>query len=212
MSENIQTNRKSHGPTNEATSALVITKPNTQEAEAAVKTLLAYIGEDLGREGIKDTPSRVIKSYEELFFGYKVDIKQVLSKKFYDISDFNDIVLLKGIEFSSLCEHHMLPFTGFVDVAYVPNGYVVGVSKIARLVDAYAKRLQIQEKMTADIAGSLDKYLEPRGVAVRISATHSCMTSRGAMKGEAVLESSHFSGIFKENPQYRSEFWQMVNK
>ena len=185
-------------------------KPTKKEAEKAVTTLLRYIGEDIKREGMKDTPSRVVKSYEELFSGYKVKIDEILSTRFYDISNFNDIVLLKSINFSSSCEHHMLPFTGFVDIAYLPNGFVVGISKLARLVDAYSKRLQIQEKMTANIAEALEEHLKPLGVAVRISASHSCMTSRGAMKGGSILESSHFTGVFKDKPEYRQEFWQMV--
>lgn len=186
-------------------------RPTIEDAENAVSTLLEYIGEDLNREGLRETPARVIRSYEELFSGYKVDVEQLLDKKFYDISNFNDIVLLRAINFSSLCEHHMLPFNGFVDIAYIPNGHVVGISKIARLVDAYSKRLQIQEKMTADIGESLNKYLEPLGVAIRISASHSCMAYRGTVKGDAMLESSYFTGIFKEKPEYRSEFWQMLN-
>lgn len=185
-------------------------KPTKKEAEEAVRVLLNYIGEDTMREGMRDTPSRVIKSYDELFSGYKVKIDEILSTRFYDISNFNDVILLKSINFSSSCEHHMLPFTGFVDIAYLPDGFVVGISKIARLVDAYSKRLQIQEKMTANIAEAIDQHLKPRGVAVRISASHSCMTSRGTMKGGSVLESSHFTGAFKDNIQYRQEFWQMV--
>ena len=187
-----------------------VSKPTKKEAEEAVRTLLSYIGEDTDREGMQDTPARVIKSYEELFSGYKVKINEILNKEFYDISNFNDMVLLKGTSFSSLCEHHMLPFTGFVDIAYLPNSFVVGISKLARLIDAYARRLQIQEKMTAEIAESLDQYLKPRGVAVRISASHSCMKARGALKDGSILESTCFTGLFKDKPEYRQEFWQMV--
>jgi GTP cyclohydrolase I len=154
-------------------------RPTQKEAEDAVRVLLNYIGEDTQREGMRATPTRVIKSYTELFAGYKMDISEILSTTFSDISNFDDIVMLKNINFSSSCEHHMLPFSGFVDIAYLPNGSVVGISKIARLVDAYSKRLQIQEKMTANIAEALDKYLKPRGVAIRVSASHSCMTTRG---------------------------------
>lgn len=185
-------------------------KPTKQEAEEAVRVLLSYIGEDATREGMRKTPERVIKSYDELFAGYKMDINEILSTTFSDISNFDDIVLLKNINFSSLCEHHMLPFSGFVDIAYLPNGAVVGISKIARLVDAYAKRLQIQEKMTANIAQALEDYLKPRGVAIRVSASHSCMTARGTYKGGSMLESSHFTGVFKDNPGYRKEFWTML--
>lgn len=185
-------------------------RPTKQEAEDAVRILLRYIGEDTDREGMRETPERVIKSYEELFSGYEVDVAKLLNKRFYDISNFKDIVLLKNINFSSLCEHHMLPFAGFVDIAYLPNGFVVGISKIARLVDVYAKRLQIQEKMTANIAEDLDKYLQPLGVAVRVSASHSCMTARGTFKDGSTLESSYFTGVFKEKPEYRQEFLQMI--
>lgn len=185
-------------------------RPTKQEAEDAVRVLLNYIGEDTKREGMRDTPARVVKSYDELFSGYEMKIDEILSTTFSDISNFDDIVLLKSINFSSSCEHHMLPFSGFVDIAYLPNGSVVGISKLARLVDAYSKRLQIQEKMTANIAEALERYLKPRGVAVRVSASHSCMTTRGALKGGSVLESSHFTGIFKDRPEYRQEFWHMI--
>jgi GTP cyclohydrolase I len=185
-------------------------RPTKQQAEEAVRTLLRYIGEDANREGMRATPSRVIKSYDELFSGYKVNIEEILNTRFYDISNFNDIVLLKSINFSSSCEHHMLPFTGSVDIAYLPDGFVVGISKLARLVDAFSKRLQIQEKMTANIAEALDTYLKPRGVAVRVAATHSCMTSRGTMKAGSILESTHFTGVFKDQAEYRREFWHLV--
>jgi len=185
-------------------------RPTKDEAEDAVRILLNYIGEDTKREGMLGTPARVVKSYDELFSGYEMKIDEILSTTFSDISNFNDIVLLKSINFSSSCEHHMLPFSGFVDIAYLPNGSVVGISKLARLVDAYSKRLQIQEKMTANIAEALERYLKPRGVAVRVSASHSCMTTRGALKGGSVLESSHFTGIFKDKPEYRQEFWHMI--
>ncbi len=185
-------------------------RPTKKEAEAAVRTLLGYIGEDINRNGLKETPARVVRSYEELFAGYKVDIKNILSKRFTDISAFDDVVFLKNINFNSLCEHHMLPFNGFVDIAYLPNNSVVGISKIARVVDAYAKRLQIQEKMTANIAQAIDNHLKPKGVAVRVSATHSCMTVRGTMKGKSVLESCYFTGVFKKEMQYRNEFWSMM--
>ena len=185
-------------------------RPTKNEAEDAVRILLNYIGEDTKREGMLGTPARVVKSYDELFSGYEMKIDEILSTTFSDISNFNDIVLLKSINFSSSCEHHMLPFSGFVDIAYLPNGSVVGISKLARLVDAYSKRLQIQEKMTANIAEALERYLKPRGVAVRVSASHSCMTTRGTLKGGSVLESSHFTGVFKDKPEYRQEFWHMI--
>lgn len=189
---------------------MVTCRPTKKKAEEAIRTLIRYIGEDIEREGMKDTPSRVIKSYDELFSGYDAKIGEILNTKFYDISNFNGIVLLKSIRFSSCCEHHMLPFTGFVDIAYLPNGFVVGISKMARLVDAYSKRLQIQEKMTSDIANAIHEHLNPLGVAVKISASHSCMTSRGPMQPGSLLESNEFRGVFKKRSEYRQEFWQML--
>lgn len=180
-----------------------------QEAEQAVEVLLKFIGEDLSREGLKDTSSRVIKSYGELFSGYGADIEAILNKRFYEISSYSDIILLKKITFSSMCEHHMLPFYGHVDVAYVPNGFVVGISKIARLVDAYAKRLQIQERLTSDVATGLQTILQPKGVAVRVSASHSCMVSRGTLKYDSVMDTTHFTGVFKDQLELRQEFLKM---
>ncbi len=187
-------------------------RPTKEEAEQAVKLLLQYIGEDTSREGLRDTPKRVVKSYDELFEGYSHDIAKVLNKRFHDISEYNDVVLLKSVNFTSLCEHHMLPFSGTVDIAYVPDRVVVGVSKLARLVDIFSKRLQIQERMTANIACALQKYLQPKGVAVRVSATHSCMTTRGTLKEGSILESSHFTGVYLDNYEKRQEFWSMIRK
>lgn len=185
-------------------------KPTKEEAQEAVKLLLEYIGENTLREGLKDTPARVIKSYGELFGGYSKNIDDILNKRFYDISKYNDVVLLRSINFTSTCEHHMLPFYGSVDIAYLPDGVVLGVSKLARLVDMFSKRLQIQERMTANIACALQEHLKPRGVAVRVAATHSCMTTRGTMKDGSILESSYFTGIYQDRPEMRSEFWNMI--
>ena len=185
-------------------------KPTKEQAEQAIKLLLEYIGEDINREGLRDTPKRVIKSYNELFAGYNVEIGEVLNKRFYDVSDYNDVVLLKSISFTSLCEHHMLPFYGMVDIAYVPNNTVIGISKLSRLVDIFAKRLQIQERMTANIANALQEHLKPQGVAVRVAATHSCMTTRGTLKEGSVMESSHFTGVYDSDPEKRKEFWNML--
>ena len=185
-------------------------RPTKEEATKAVKLLLEYIGEDPMREGLRETPARVIKSYDEFFSGYEQNIKQILSKKFCDVSEYNDVILLKSINFTSKCEHHMLPFSGSVDIAYIPNGQVLGVSKLARLVDVFSKRLQIQERMTADIACNLQKYLQPKGVAVRVSAIHSCMTTRGASKDGSILETKHFTGIYLESEKDRLEFLNMI--
>lgn len=180
------------------------------DAVKAVNILLQYIGEDITREGLVDTAKRVIKSYDELFAGYKEDIAQILSKQFHEISDYNDIILLKSINFTSLCEHHMLPFYGSANVAYIPNKSVIGVSKIIRLVNAFSKRLQIQEKMTINIANSMHKYLKPQGVAVSISAEHSCMSMRGVTKNGSIMNTSHFTGIFKRL-EYKRNFLQMIS-
>lgn len=185
-------------------------KPTKAQAEEAVKTLINYIGEDADSESLKETPSRVIKSYEELFAGYKGSFAELLNKRFTNINEYNDVILLKSINFTSMCEHHMLPFSGTIDIAYIPNGSVVGLSKLARLVDVFARRLQIQERMTADIAETLQEYLGPQGVAVRVSATHSCMSIRGAMKPGSVMESTHFTGLYNKDQQKRQEFLAML--
>lgn len=180
--------------------------PSKEEAEAALKTLLKFIGEEPSRSGLLKTPSRVIESYSEIFSGYKANIKEILETKFSDIASFNGLVSLKKINFTSFCEHHMLPITGQVDIAYLPDKYVVGISKLARIVDVFAKRLQIQEKMTAQIADALQTNLKPLGVAVKISASHGCMTIRGVAKQNSLMVTSHFTGIFLENISYQKEF------
>lgn len=187
-----------------------MTKPSKEQAQEAVKTLLSYIGENPEREGLLETPARVIKSYNELFAGYDHSASEILNKRFKEVSGYNDVVLLKSIKFTSICEHHMLQFSGTADIAYIPNGVVVGLSKLARLVDVFARRLQIQERMTANIAESLQEHLNPQGVAVRICATHSCMTIRGAMKEGSVMESTHFTGVYNEQLHKRQEFWEML--
>ena len=185
-------------------------RPTKQQAEEAVKLLLDYILGSNGREGLKDTPSRVVKSYSELFSGYNDYIDIVLNRRFRDISDYDDVVLLKSINFTSICEHHMLPFSGAVDIAYIPSDEVIGISKLARLVDMFARRLQIQERMTAEIACALQENLAPKGVAVRVEASHSCMTCRGAQKVGSTMESTHFTGEYKSNSEKRREFLEAV--
>lgn len=185
-------------------------KPTKEQAQQAVKLLLEYIGEDANREGLRDTPKRVVKSYAELFAGYDMSLDDVLNKKFHDVSNYNDVVMLKSISFTSLCEHHMLPFYGTVDIAYVPDKVVLGISKLSRLVNVFAKRLQIQERMTADMANALQKNLNPLGVAIRVSATHSCMTTRGALKEGSVMETSHFTGVYDSDQEKRKEFLGMI--
>lgn len=185
-------------------------KITTQQAEDAVRTLLEYLGEDVNREGLKDTPKRVVKSYQELFSGYHGNIENILSKKFYETKEYDGIILLRDIKFTSICEHHMLPFSGKVDIAYIPNEVVVGVSKLARLVEAFARRLQIQERMTTQIVQALDLHLKPQGAAILVTANHNCMAFRGVMKDTTCLETSYFSGSFRDSQYIQNQFWQMV--
>ncbi len=185
-------------------------KPTPQEAEEAVRTLLRFAGEDPAREGLLDTPKRVIKSYGELFAGYSLEPKDILSTTFEEVGGYDEMIVLRDIEFSSHCEHHMLPFTGRAHIAYIPTDKVVGLSKLARLVDMYARRLQIQEKMTAEIAKSLSDVLKPKGVAVVIDATHMCMTMRGVRKAGSIMHTSHLTGLFKSDSRTRQEFFSLL--
>lgn len=187
-------------------------KPTKEQAKEAVKTLLRFIGEDPDREGLIKTPDRVIKSYQEMFSGYYKDVEEILTVKFYDTSNFRDFILLKDINFNSFCEHHLLPFTGKVDIAYIPDNAVIGISKLARIVEVFARRLQIQEKMTVQIAETLQKYLKPLGVAVKISAIHSCMSMRGVMQNNNIMDSMHYTGIFTEQQKYRHEFLNIISQ
>jgi GTP cyclohydrolase I len=187
-------------------------KVSKEEALAAVRTLLEWIGEDPNREGLIETPDRVIKSYEEFFSGYKQNPKEVLDKTFKEIDGYKEMVLLEAIEFSSHCEHHMVPFIGKAHIAYIPDGKVVGISKIARLVDVYAKRLQVQERMTTQIAESIYSILAPKGVAVLVEAKHQCMTMRGANKKSANMITSEFLGAFANNQQLKQEFLNSLSR
>ena len=184
--------------------------PTKEEAEAAVRTLLAWAGDDPTREGLIDTPRRVTKAYKEYFAGYQQNPSDILDRTFSEISGYEDMVMLRDIKFSSHCEHHMAPFYGRVHVAYLPNGSVVGISKIARVVDAFARRLQIQEAMTAQIATAIHDHLEPRGVAVMIEAAHTCMSMRGIQKHDVATITSQFTGEFKTNPVTQARFIDMV--
>jgi len=189
-----------------------LSKPSIEETKEAIKTLLRFIGEDPSREGLLKTPDRVLKSYQEIFSGYDKNLEEILTTKFYDTCNFQDFILLKDIHFNSFCEHHLLPMTGTVDIAYIPDNCIVGISKLARTVDVFARRLQIQEKMTVQIAESLQKYIKPLGVAVKISAIHSCMTLRGVMKHDSVMNTMHYTGIFVEQQKYRHEFLNIISK
>lgn len=189
-----------------------MTKPTPQEAEEAVRTLLRFAGEDPAREGLHDTPARVVRAYGEFFAGYDSNPNEVLSRTFKEVAGYDEMIVLRDIEFSSHCEHHMVPFTGRVHIAYIPNQKVVGISKLARLVDIYAKRLQIQEKMTAQIATSLNEVLQPKGVAVVVEASHMCMTMRGVKKQNPMMQTSQLMGLFKSDPRTRGEFYSLLRR
>lgn len=173
-------------------------KPSRAEAEAAVLTLLKWIGDDPAREGLIDTPARVVKAYEEMFGGYDSDPADILGRTFEEVAGYDDIVLVKDIAFHSHCEHHMVPFVGKAHIAYYPRAGVVGLSKLARLVDAYARRLQTQEAMTAQISMAIEEYLGPRGVAVMVEGEHMCMSMRGIRKAGSTTITTRFSGVFEE--------------
>jgi len=184
--------------------------PSREDAESAVRTLIRWAGDDPGREGLADTPARVVRSYDEFFNGYDACPNSILERTFEETDGYDEIVLLRGIRFESHCEHHMAPIIGRAHVAYLPRHRVVGISKLARLVEIYAKRLQIQEKMTAQIANTIDEVLEPRGVAVVIEAIHHCMTTRGIHKPGAVMTTSRMLGAFRNDASTRREFLAMV--
>lgn len=185
--------------------------PSREEAEQAVRTILAWIGEDPNREGLRETPKRFIDAYEEYFNGYNINGEEVLKKTFVDVGGYNDIVLLKDIPFNSFCEHHMAPFIGKAHIAYLPSDRVVGISKLARLVDVYAHRLQTQETMTAQITNAIDKILKPRGVAVIIDAEHMCMSLRGVHKHDVSTITTQFTGEFDANENLRERFMKLTN-
>ncbi len=187
-------------------------KPTREEAEKAVRTLIRWAGDDPDREGLLDTPSRVVRSYDEFFAGYAIDPATLLSTTFSEVDGYDEMVVLKDIRFESYCEHHMVPIIGKAHVAYLPNQRVVGLSKLARLVDAYAKRLQIQEKMTVQIADTLNATLEPKGVAVILEAAHQCMSTRGVHKAGSTMVTSRMLGAFREDASTRREFLSIVGK
>ena len=187
-------------------------RPSREEAEAAVRTLISWAGDDPDREGLLETPARVLRSYDEMFNGYHNDPRVYLERIFEETDGYNDMVLLKNIRVESHCEHHMLPFIGRASVAYMPNNRVVGVSKLARVVDTFSKRLQIQEKMTAQIANSIQDVLQPKGVAVMVEAEHYCMTMRGVCKPGVSMVTKNLTGCFKEDPELRKEFFDLIAK
>jgi GTP cyclohydrolase I len=190
--------------------AATTTRPTREEAEAAIRILLCWAGDDPDREGLIDTPSRVARAYEEFFAGYGVDPVALLERTFEETDGYDEIVLLRDIRLESHCEHHMVPIIGRAHVAYLPHRRVVGISKLARVVEAYARRLQIQEKLTAQIANTIQEVLEPRGVAVVIEAAHQCMTTRGVHKPGVTMVTSRMLGAFRTDPTTRREFLAMI--
>jgi GTP cyclohydrolase I len=186
------------------------TRPSREEVEQAVSTILRWTGDNPARDGLRDTPKRVTKAFEEYFRGYNEDPEQILSTTFEETEGYDEMIVLRGIRFESHCEHHMAPIIGRAWVAYIPSGRVVGISKLARVVEVYAKRLQIQEKMTAQIANAIDTVLQPQGVGVVIKAEHFCMTARGIMKPGTDLVTSRMLGCFRDSAVTRQEFLSMI--
>ncbi|MDW8313520.1 MAG: GTP cyclohydrolase I FolE [Rhodovarius sp.] len=187
-----------------------IRRPTRAEAEAAVRTLLLWAGDDPDREGLVDTPARVVRAFEEFFSGYQADPVELLARSFEETDGYDEMVVLRDIRLESYCEHHMVPIIGKAHIAYLPRGRVVGISKLARVMDIYAKRLQIQEKLTAQIANTIDAVLQPKGVAVVIEASHQCMTTRGIHKPGVTMVTSRMLGEFRDNPATRREFLAMI--
>lgn len=186
-----------------------VPRPTRQEAEAAVRTLIRWAGDTPEREGLRDTPRRVAKAYEEFFAGYDEDPVAILSRTFEEVEGYDDIVMLRDIALESHCEHHMVPILGKVHLAYLPNSRVVGISKLARVVEVYAKRLQTQETMTAQIARAIESTLAPRGVAILVDAKHQCMTTRGVHKPDAATITTRFTGVFREE-RYERRFLELI--
>ena len=187
-------------------------KPSREEAEQAIHTLLRWAGDDPSREGLADTPARVAKAFEEWFSGYGQDPEAYLARTFEEIEGYDDMVILRDIRFESHCEHHLAPIIGRVHVGYLPTNRVVGISKLARVVEAYARRLQVQEKMNAQIANTIEKVLHPKGVAVVIEAAHQCMTTRGVHKPGVSMVTSRMLGAFRDNDSTRKEFLAIIGQ
>ena len=190
--------------------AVVAADPSRADAEEAIRTLLKWAGDDPSREGLRDTPARVARAWEDWFSGYRVDPEEYLARTFEEIEGYDDMVVLRDIRFESHCEHHLAPIIGRAHVGYLPTHRVVGISKLARVVEAYARRLQVQEKMNAQIANCIQKVLEPKGVAVVIQAEHQCMTTRGVHKPGVSMVTSTMLGDFRKNPLTRREFLSVI--
>ena len=187
-------------------------RPSLAQAEAAVRTLIAWAGDDPAREGLLETPARVARAYRELYAGYDQDAREILGKTFKEVGGYDDIVLVRDIPFSSHCEHHMVPFVGKAHIAYLPHDGVVGLSKLARLVDVFAKRLQTQENLTAQIIDALNESLNPRGAAVMLEAEHMCMSMRGVRAHGAATITHRFTGVFAEDRNEQDRFYALVGK
>ena len=185
-------------------------KPSRDEAEEAVRTLIKWTGDNPDREGLIETPKRVVKAFEEYFAGYYQDPKNILEKTFSETSNYQEFVMLKDIDFRSHCEHHLAPIIGKASIAYLPNDCVVGISKLARIVDVFTKRLQTQETMTAEIANSIQLHLKPKGVAIYLSAEHHCMSSRGVKKAHVDMVTTHFTGSFKDDKALQERFFSSL--
>jgi GTP cyclohydrolase I len=186
-------------------------KPSRKQAEEAIRTLLLWAGDDPDREGLVDTPARVVRAYEDWFSGYKEDPLKYLKRTFEEVEGYDEMIVLRDIEFESHCEHHMAPIIGHAHVGYLPDNKVVGISKLARVVEAYARRLQVQEKMTAQVANCIQDVLQPKGVGVVIEASHQCMTTRGIHKTNVSMVTSTMLGAFRRDEKTRAEFLQMID-
>ncbi|CCG41781.1 GTP cyclohydrolase I FolE [Magnetospirillum molischianum] len=190
---------------------VVSDRPSRAEAEAAVRTLIRWAGDDPAREGLVGTPDRVVRAYEEFFSGYEQDPVDILHRTFEETDGYDEVVLLRDIRLESHCEHHMVPIIGVAHVAYLPDRRVVGISKLARVVEVYARRLQIQEKLTAQIANTINEVLQPKGVAVVIEAAHQCMTTRGVRKAGVTMVTSRMLGVFRDDSETRREFMALIH-
>ncbi len=205
--------KKNKKPTGKKPTTKILSKrPSKAEAEKAVRTLISFVGENPDREGLLDTPKRVVSAYEDWYGGYSQDPKEVLNKTFSEIEGYDEKIMLKDIRVESHCEHHMAPFIGSAHIAYLPNKRVVGISKLARITRIFSKRMQVQEKLTAEIAACLQEVLKPRGVAVVIEAQHECMTTRGINEPGISMVTSQLLGKFRTDPSTRKEFYSMIKQ
>ena len=189
-----------------------VVRPTREDAMEAVRTLIKWAGDDPSREGLIDTPDRVVRSYREFFAGYDEDPEQLLATTFEEVEGYQDMVMLRDIDLESYCEHHIVPIIGKAHIAYVPTNRVVGISKLARVIEVFAKRLQIQETMTAQIADTIQNVLQPQGVALLIDAKHQCMTTRGVHKPNVSTITSHFTGVFRDDPRMEQRFLSMIGR